>query len=181
MVGKDATSVIEKMDDQYRHFKYLEGRVTEQKEVLKQKLPEIEQALDIVKHLKGQQSVKEPMKTHFELTSHIWGEADITKNGTVYLWLGANIMVEYTYDEAIALLSNNFSQGKISLENYSKDLDYLKDQITVTEVNVARIFNWDVKERRKNKNKQWIRHSMQLCSGVVNRETGTPQRQGGKY
>jgi len=154
VVGKDAASVIDKLDEQYRRFKYLEGKVSEQKEVLKLKLPEIEQALDIVKHLKEQQSVKEPMKTHFELTSHIWAEANVTKNGTVYLWLGANIMVEYSYDEAIALLSNNLSQGKISLENYSKDLDYLKDQITVTEVNVARIFNWDVKERRKNKNKQ---------------------------
>jgi len=154
MVDQDAAAVIDKLDAQYRRFKYLEAKVSEQKESLKQKLPEIEQALDIVKHLKAQQSSTEIMKTHFELANHVWAQADVEKSGSVYLWLGANVMVSYSYDEAIELLSNNLSQGKKSLENYSKDLDYLKDQITVTEVNVARVFNWDVKERRKNKNKQ---------------------------
>ena len=31
------------------------------------------------------------------------------------------------------------------------DMGYLRDQITTTEVNMARVFNWDVKERRKQK------------------------------
>ena len=30
-------------------------------------------------------------------------------------------------------------------------MGYLRDQITTTEVNMARVFNWDVKERRKQK------------------------------
>ena len=50
------------------------------------------------------------------------------------------------------------SQRRISLgaarekqKTIVDDMGYLRDQITTTEVNMARVFNWDVKERRKQK------------------------------
>lgn len=32
-----------------------------------------------------------------------------------------------------------------------RDLEFMKDQITITEVSVARLYNYDVEERRKAK------------------------------
>ena len=67
------------------------------------------------------------------------------------LWLGANVMLEYPRAEAIALLGQQLRDAKQALATTVDDMGYLRDQITTTEVNMARVFNWDVKERRKQK------------------------------
>jgi hypothetical protein len=66
----------------------------------------------------------------------------------VCLWLGANVMLEYPRDEAILLLEDNLKNAKAALVTLIDDMGHLRDQITVTEVNMARVFNWDVKVRR---------------------------------
>ena len=60
-------------------------------------------------------------------------------------------MVEYPLAEAKDVLSNNLSVANKNLEQVTTDLQYLKAQITTTEVNVARIYNYDVKQRRSQK------------------------------
>jgi len=63
-------------------------------------------------------------------------------------------MVEFSFQEAIDLLSKNKESAEQSLISVSEQLDYLKDQITTTEVNIARVYNWDVKQRRKLRQQQ---------------------------
>ena len=65
------------------------------------------------------------------------------------LWLGANVMLEYPRQEAIDLLGQQLSDAKEALNITIDDMGFLRDQITTTEVNMARVFNWDVKDRRK--------------------------------
>ena len=60
-------------------------------------------------------------------------------------------MLEYPREEAIELLQRNLAQAKEALASLIKEMGVLRDQITTTEVNMARVFNWDVKERRKQK------------------------------
>jgi len=43
------------------------------------------------------------------------------------------------------------SEAHKTLKELTEDQGLLRDQITTTEVNMARVFNWDVKERRKLK------------------------------
>lgn len=57
-------------------------------------------------------------------------------------------MVEYPLEEAKTVLTNNLTTANKNLEQVSKDLKFLKSQITTTEVNVARVYNYDVKQRR---------------------------------
>ena len=57
-------------------------------------------------------------------------------------------MLEYPRDEAILLLEDNLKNAKAALVTLVDDMGHLRDQITVTEVNMARVFNWDVKVRR---------------------------------
>ena len=66
----------------------------------------------------------------------------------VNLWLGANVMLQYPIPEAIQLLTTKLSSAKTSLEQVNEDLDFLKEQITTMEVNMARVYNADVKKRR---------------------------------
>ena len=78
-------------------------------------------------------------------------------------------MLEYTNREAEELLTKNLTQATASMDQTQIDLDFLKfffslflnwlkgfnfgfklfrDQITTTEVNMARVYNWDVKRRQ---------------------------------
>lgn len=49
------------------------------------------------------------METYYSLADNIYTKATVDNTGTVCIWLGANVMVEYTYDEAIALLQQNYN------------------------------------------------------------------------
>ena len=82
------------------------------------------------------------LSTNFLLSDNIWAKAKVPNTtGKVGLWLGANVMVEYTYDEAVKLLSKNLHNAESKIKETEDDLDFLKDQITTTEVNLARIYN----------------------------------------
>lgn len=52
------------------------------------------------------------------------------------------------FQQASALLKNNLENAKASLEVLVADLQFLRDQVTVTQVTIARVYNWDVHQRR---------------------------------
>ena len=91
------------------------------------------------------ESDEKEMNTNFLLSDNIWAKAKVPNTtGKVGLWLGANVMVEYTHDEAIKLLGKNLHNAETKISDTEKDIDFLKDQITTTEVNLARIYNQGV-------------------------------------
>ena len=67
------------------------------------------------------------------------------------LWLGANVMVEYSLDDAEELLKKNKESAEKNVQQIAFDLGYLRDQMTITEVTMARLYNWDVKRRKEKK------------------------------
>jgi len=131
----------------------MEGQLTQNRASLKNKIPEIKRTLEAVQHLKTKKDSKEKLQTHFELSDNLYANATIEPS-TVYLWLGANVMLEYSFDEAIDLLTKNLENAEKSLFTLEDDLQFLKDQITTTEVQIARIYNFDVKQRRLIKQRQ---------------------------
>ncbi|KAF5737074.1 prefoldin subunit 3 [Tripterygium wilfordii] len=50
--------------------------------------------------------------------------------------------------EATTLLQNNLENAKASLEVLIADLQFLRDQVTITQVTIARLYNWEVHQRR---------------------------------
>ncbi|XP_065626897.1 prefoldin subunit 3 [Quercus suber] len=84
----------------------------------------------------------------FEVAEGIYSRASIEDGDSVCLWLGANVMLEYSCEEATALLQKNLDNAKASLEVLVADLQFLRDQVTITQVTIARVFNWDVHQRR---------------------------------
>lgn len=84
--------------------------------------------------------MQEAFITKFEVNPHIWVDAEIPEEtNTVYLWLGANTMVEYELEEAFNLLTTNLEKAKVSLEKTEADLDAVKDNVTVAEVSMYSI------------------------------------------
>ncbi|CAL8991217.1 unnamed protein product [Prunus brigantina] len=86
--------------------------------------------------------------TDFEVSEGIYSRASIEDTDSVCLWLGANVMLEYSCEEATGLLRRNLDNAKASLEVLLADLQFLRDQVTITQVTIARVYNWDVHQRR---------------------------------
>merc|ERR1712070_178656 len=120
---------------------------------LKVKIPEIEATHVSLLQMEAQAKAGEPLVTHYELAQSVFAKAKVNvhEEDKVCLWLGANVMLEYTREEAIMLLERNLDGAKTALSTLIEDMGFLRDQITTTEVNMARVFNWDVKDRRKKK------------------------------
>jgi hypothetical protein len=57
-------------------------------------------------------------------------------------------MLSYKIPEAIALLKSKLETAQTTLKNTVEDLEFLREQLTIMEVNTARVYNWDVKRRR---------------------------------
>ena len=92
----------------------------------------------------------EELDMNFELTDSVFAKAKVQDAESVYLWLGANVMLEYPLEEAKALLETNYGNCKNNLETNKSDLAFVKDNITITEVSIARVYNWDVKKRKED-------------------------------
>ncbi|XP_055794505.1 prefoldin subunit 3 [Salvelinus fontinalis] len=149
--GNDtADAVLRKLDEQYQKYKYMELNLAQKKQRLKSQIPQIKQTLEILRHMQKKKETTDPMETHFLLADNVYCKASVPPTDKVCLWLGANVMLEYDIDEAQALLEKNLATASRNLDSLEEDLDFLRDQFTTTEVNMARVYNWDVKRRSKD-------------------------------
>ena len=84
-----------------------------------EKLPVIEKSLDLVKALQAKRD-ENGLVARYSLADAIYGKAEIdTSGGIVNLWLGANVMLEYTYEEAIELLSSKLTVARKEFQEVS--------------------------------------------------------------
>ena len=60
-------------------------------------------------------------------------------------------MLEYSLDDTEDLLKKNKVSAEKNILQINFDLGYLRDQMTITEVTMARLYNWDVKRRKDKK------------------------------
>ncbi|KAG7330386.1 hypothetical protein KOW79_006608 [Hemibagrus wyckioides] len=149
--GNDTADVVlRKLDEQYQKYKYMELNLVQKKMRLKNQIPQIKQTLEILRHMQKKKDTTDPMDTHFLLADNVYCKASVPPTDKVCLWLGANVMLEYDIDEAQTLLEKNLGTASRNLESLEEDLDFLRDQFTTTEVNMARVYNWDVKRRSKD-------------------------------
>jgi hypothetical protein len=63
-------------------------------------------------------------------------------------------MLSYEMPAAIELLQTKLKTAEENLANHISDLEYIREQTTIMEVNTARVYNWDVKRRRLQKEKE---------------------------
>lgn len=93
------------------------------------KLPDIKKTLEMVAMLKKKHEGEDKsVETNFLVSDNIWAKAKVpNETGKVGLWLGANVMVEYTYDDAIKLLCRNLASAEERLKETDGDIDFLKD------------------------------------------------------
>lgn len=108
----------------------------------------------MVQALLKKQQEGEAAMIRYNLCESVYGKAEVdTSSGIVNLWLGANVMLEYTYDEAVEFLSSSLETHRGDFEHVKDDLAFVRDQIVTCEVCMTRTYNWSVRKRRMQ-NKQ---------------------------
>eukprot|EP01114_Cavostelium_apophysatum_P014002 TRINITY_DN3513_c0_g1_i1.p1 TRINITY_DN3513_c0_g1~~TRINITY_DN3513_c0_g1_i1.p1 ORF type:complete len:188 (-),score=33.80 TRINITY_DN3513_c0_g1_i1:32-595(-) len=152
---ESADTILRLMSENYSKYKFMEDRLTSTRDNLKVKIPDIQKTLEMVNYLVSKKEAGESFTANYELGANVYANAQVTPS-VVCLWLGANVMVEYTFEEATALLAKNLEAAERNMRELTEDLEFLKDQITTTQVNTARIFNFDVKQRRLKKKTEQI-------------------------
>uniref|UniRef100_A0A1B6C182 Prefoldin subunit 3 n=1 Tax=Clastoptera arizonana TaxID=38151 RepID=A0A1B6C182_9HEMI len=144
--NNNVESVLKRLDEQHSKYKFMEYNLVSKRKRLKEQIPELEKNLVVIEMLKKKKTKE--FETQFQLTEHVYLKATIPPTDKVGLWLGANVMLEYTLDEAVEVLTKNVATAKTNLQQVEHDLDFLRDQSTTTEVNMARVYNWNVKKRK---------------------------------
>jgi prefoldin subunit 5 len=80
----------------------------------------------MVLQVKKNKEEEKTVETDFILSHNLYAKALVPPTDKVCLWLGANVMLEYSVTEAEELLTKNYKQANASLEQIIKDLDFLK-------------------------------------------------------
>ncbi|OCH87830.1 Prefoldin, subunit 3 [Obba rivulosa] len=157
-------------------YRYMDQNLAQRRRGLEEKIPDIKKTLTMVEFLQERREGKskasededidddlleddgesfgKPLRTTFELNDTLYAEAELEETDTVYLWLGANVMLSYKIPAAISLLQGKLEAAENSLSTVIEDLEFLREQITVMEVNTARVYNWDVKRRREQRDRE---------------------------
>ncbi|CAN0091561.1 unnamed protein product [Scytosiphon promiscuus] len=146
---EEVETPIGAFNELYSKYKLMESNMDKVKQSMKDKVPEIERSLELVKHLQERQAKKETVKTNYSLSDTVFAKAELKCDGRVCIWLGASVMVEYTYDEAVGLLEKNLAAALEKKTSTQEDLEFLRNQSITVEVNMARLYNYDVLRRRK--------------------------------
>ncbi|TVY57464.1 putative prefoldin subunit [Lachnellula suecica] len=150
----DVEATLKKFQEMIQKYQFMEANKQRSAVGHREKIPDIQKTLDMVKFLKTREAGSDPIETTFELNDTLYAKANVPPTEEVYLWLGANVMLSYPIDEADELLTTRLATAKQNLTNCDEDLDFLREQITTMEVATARVYNWDVTMKRKEKQDQ---------------------------
>ncbi|KAF5338792.1 hypothetical protein D9758_012059 [Tetrapyrgos nigripes] len=163
---------LKNFQDAIAKYRYMDSNLAQRRVGLEEKIPDIKKTLSMVEFLRDRREGKtsteddddldidedgaegsqsKPLKTTFELNDTLFAEAELEDTDTVYLWLGANVMLSYKIPAAIELLKSKLEGAEATLASVIEDLEFLREQLTMMEVNMARVYNWDVKRRKENR------------------------------
>ncbi|KAF6003190.1 hypothetical protein CCYA_CCYA06G1733 [Cyanidiococcus yangmingshanensis] len=150
-----ATPFLERLETQIRYRRALEARLSARLETLAGKASELEAALRALDFLRGgvvaDEKLPDEVDTRFELCEGVHVRASINRQSlrTVFLWLGAKTLVEFSLEEARALLERNLELARKTSEEVKEQLNSIRAEVVTAEVNMSRLYNAEVELRRK--------------------------------
>ena len=139
-----AEKLISYLNQYLNKYRYMNAQITKANEAVESKIPDIEKCLETIDYFEKKEKDK-MLKVDYMVSNNLWAKAEVKVPDSVFLWLGANIMCEYKMDEAKNLLNQNLNNAKVQVKKNVEDLEFTKDQITVCEVNIARVYNETVR------------------------------------
>eukprot|EP00605_Chrysophyceae_sp_TOSAG23-4_P001996 GSChrysophyteH1.ASY1.ANO1.2210.1 assembled CDS len=137
------------LNELYSKYKYMEGSFEKTKTVYKSKIPELEQTRELLKIMKSKREDDEEMFTNYSLCDTIYAKAKVDVNADkVSLYVGAKTFIEYSVDEGLELMDQQIEASYEKLNELNEDLAFLRTSSITVEVNMARLFNHSVKQKK---------------------------------
>jgi len=152
--GSGVEELYGELNTLHSKYKLMESQLEEGRSRAAGKVPELEASLEAVALLVRTAAAgpdAAPASAWYNLSDNVFVRANVAPRGVVAVWLGAGVMLEYSYAEARALLGEQLAAAQAKVRTNSADLAFLRDQIITTEVNIARVYNYSVKSARKAK------------------------------
>ncbi|KAI8849391.1 Prefoldin subunit-domain-containing protein [Chytridium lagenaria] len=122
----EVEGTLRKFQEMIAKYRTMEAHLLQRKQSLESKIPELKKTLDMVLFLLSRASEDEPIMTDFEVNDTLWVRSKINPTESVFLWLGANVMLEYKTEEAKTLLQDKLTTAKGSLQQILEDLEFFK-------------------------------------------------------
>ena len=118
-----ADKVLKKLDEQHSKYKFMEMSLLTKRKRLRTQVPDLKRSLTMIEKLQTQ---NEAFETEYLLSEQVFVKALIPPTDTVCLWLGANVMLEYSLEDAKELLSQNINTATKNLGYIEHDLNFLR-------------------------------------------------------
>eukprot|EP00767_Chilomastix_cuspidata_P008136 gnl/Chilomastix_cuspidata/920.p3 GENE.gnl/Chilomastix_cuspidata/920~~gnl/Chilomastix_cuspidata/920.p3 ORF type:complete len:135 (+),score=69.80 gnl/Chilomastix_cuspidata/920:200-604(+) len=114
-----------------------------ERETRSKAIPELETNLGIITRLRDAAAAGESSVPFlYQLGDLLYAKARITDVSRLNLWLGADIMVEYSLDEAEGLLRKNLEDVRAAIQGVEGNLHFLQEQMETAQCNLTRVQNW---------------------------------------
>ncbi|ORC87537.1 prefoldin [Trypanosoma theileri] len=154
--GGGADTLVSNLLVESSKYEHMEKRLVSSIANLDYKIPTIKKTLQALNYLKkrlqeekGEEGEEKSVRSYYCLTDSVFAEADVLPQETVHLWMGAKVMVEYSFDEAAQLLEKNLKNAETNLKATKEDLAWVQEQLTNLQINISRVYNHDLKNKRK--------------------------------
>ncbi|KAI1711158.1 prefoldin subunit domain-containing protein [Ditylenchus destructor] len=139
----------ENVKEDFRKYKMVEESFIAQRDKMAESITDYKKSLAALKMLEEQKKAdRNSVEITYKLDENIYSKAVVDDFSKVCVWLGANVMVEYGLEEAQEMLSKNLENIEKVNTDLEEELDFIRDQITTTEVNVAHLYNHNVQQKK---------------------------------
>jgi len=148
---QDAMKTVQEIQSKYNFYLNNQQRKRENSE---HRLKELKSNLQILERLETASDEGESLETTFKLSEPLYMKAKLNCEGSVYLWLGANVMCEYKISEAKSLLTKNVQTVTVQIKSLGEEVDFVREQLTLVEMARAMIYNSIIEEKSRKKAEQ---------------------------
>lgn len=143
---EDASMLLSKLQELFQKYQLMQAATQQRANSLDRKIPDLRHSLEALLFI---QSKYTAFDTRYELNDTVFAKARVEPVESVWLWLGANVMLEYSVEDGRNLLQIKLQDAIDDQLRCKEDLEYLRENITTVEVNTARVINWRVGKQRQ--------------------------------
>lgn len=141
--------LLVKFKEMFSKYRFMDAHTAQRETTLLAKEAEINKSIQVLNHIVARKEAKEDAEVVFELNETLYARGEISHTEEkAYIWLGANVMVEYPIQEALEMLQEKSISCQKILKTIKEDKNFLREQITALEINIARLHNYIVQVQK---------------------------------
>jgi Prefoldin subunit len=98
-----------------RKYRTMESINIQRRERLREQNADFERTLAALTALKAKAAAGETLVTHMDYADNVFVKASVEPRDVVYIWLGAHVMLEFSYDEAETFIREQLDGAKATI------------------------------------------------------------------